>query len=77
MPWATLLTLLLKMVAGLSEYLSRQQLLEAGKAEAVSAGLQIILDNLTKANDVKAELARNPDGSFAHGVRDKYTRPDE
>lgn len=77
MEWASLLTLLLKLVAGLSDYLGRRQLLEAGKAQAVSAGLQNILDNLTKADDVKAEFTRNPDGSFAHGVRDKYTRPDE
>lgn len=77
MAWASLLTTLLKLVAGLSDYLGRQQLLEAGKAEAVSAGLQSILDNLKKADDVKEEFARNPDGSFAHGVRDKYTRPDE
>jgi hypothetical protein len=77
MPWGSVITGLLKLVAGISEYLSRRQLLEAGKAQIISEGLQSTLDNLEKAEHVKKELSSNPDGKFSGGVRDKYTRSDE
>lgn len=70
----TILTTILKIVAGVSDYLARRQLLNAGQAQAVSEGLQQTLDNLQKAKHVKEELDAHPDGDFANSVRDKYTR---
>lgn len=77
MEWATLIQLVLKVVACITDYLSRQQLLDAGKAQIISEGLRTTIDNLQKASDVKKELADNPTGDYASGVRDKYTRSDE
>lgn len=77
MEWAALIQLVLRAVAGITDYLSRQQLLDAGKAQIISEGLQQTLGNLEKAEHVKKELSSNPDGDFARGVRDKYTRADE
>lgn len=77
MEWAAIITALLKIVAGVTDYLSRQQLLDAGQAEAIATGLQQTLDNLDKVKHVKDELAARPDGDFANRVRDKYERPDE
>lgn len=77
MDWLGFITALVKAVAGLSEYLTRRQLLDAGASKIINEGLQQTLNNLQKAKDVKSELDTNPTGDFATGVRDKYTRPDE
>lgn len=77
MSWATVLTLVLKAVAGLSDYLANRQLLKAGEAEIIVQGLQKTLDNLQKAKHVAEEIVTNPDGNFSNRVREKYTRTDE
>ncbi len=77
MEWAAIISAILKIVAGVSDYLARRQLLEAGQAQAIATGLQQTLDNLEKAKHVKEELASNPTGDYANSVRDKYTRADE
>lgn len=77
MEWAAIISALIKIVAGVTDYLSRQQLLEAGQAQAIAKGLQQTLDNLEKAKHVKEELAARPDGDFANRVQHKYERPDE
>lgn len=77
MDWLALITLLIKAIAGVSDFLSRRQLLDAGKAEILTKGLQSTLDNIQRAKNVSEELTANPDGDFANGVRDKYTRLDE
>lgn len=68
---------LIKIIAGLADYLASKRLLEQGKAQAVNDGLKQILANIEKAKSVKDELSNNPDGEYADRVRRKYTRPDE
>lgn len=77
MQWAVLIQLVLKLVANVSEFLARKQLLEAGKAEVIRDGLQQTLANLEKADHVKQELVDNPGGDFAQRVRKKYERTGE
>lgn len=77
MPWLAIIQLVLKAVAGVVDYLGNRQLLEAGKAQALTEGLRTTLDNVEKANVVRAELSTNPDGDFAARLRDKYERPDD
>lgn len=74
MTWLAFIQLVIKAVASLADYLGNKQLLDAGKAQAISAGLQQTLDNIGKANAVEKELRDNPNGDFANSVRDKYTR---
>lgn len=76
MSWAALIELVLKLVASVASYLGDKQLLDAGKAEAISAGLQATLDNMGKADVAKNELADNPDGDYARSVQQKYERAD-
>lgn len=77
MTWLVLIELVLKAIGGVAGYLGDKQLLDAGKASAIKDGLQSTLDNMRKADAVKDEIRNNPDGSFARGVWDKYTRTDE
>lgn len=77
MDWLALITLVLKAVGGVTDYLSRRQLLDAGKAEILTQGLQQTLDNLQRAKHVAENITSNPNGDFANSVRDKYTRPDD
>ena len=77
MDWLALITLVLKAVGGVVDYLSNRQLLDAAKAEILSQGLQQTLDNIQRANHVKDVVDNNPTGDFANRVRNKYTRTDE
>lgn len=77
MGWGSLLSAFFKVLSNLSEYLSRRQLLEAGKDQATKESLESTLSNIDKASDVKAELSSNHNGEFSSRVRDKYTRADE
>lgn len=76
MAWASIIELVLKALSSIADYLGNRQLLEAGKAQAIVAGLQATLDNMSKADAVKKEVAANPDGDFANIVRNKYERND-
>jgi hypothetical protein len=77
MGWGSLLSAFFKVLSNVSEYLSRRQLLEAGKDQATKESLESTLSNIDKATDVKKELSGNPDGKFSDSVRNKYTRSDE
>lgn len=77
MDWLAALTLVLKVVVGVADFLSRRQLLEAGKAEIITQGLRQTLDNVQKAKNVTENLTSNPTGAFANKLRDKYTRTDD
>lgn len=74
MNWLAFIQLVIKAVASLTDYLGDKQLLDAGKAKAVSEGLKQTLDNLDKANAVEKELTDNPSGAYADSLRDKYIR---
>jgi len=72
--WGEIILLVLKAVAGVTDLLSRKQLLDAGAAEAISKGLAQTIDNVQKAKNVDKEINNNPDGEYAAKLRDKYTR---
>ena len=76
MNWLAVITLVLKAVVGISNFLGSRQLLEAGKAEILNKGLTQTLENLKRAKDVSAEITNKPDGDYANSMRDKYTRDD-
>jgi hypothetical protein len=79
MGWAAVLLACLKLLATLSDYLSRRQLLEAGQARAMAAGLESIMDNLNKARraaDAVEHPASAADDDYAKRLRERYTRPD-
>ena len=77
MGWLTIIQLMVRAIASVSEYLSQKQLLQAGEYKAISEGLRQTLDNVLKAKRASDEVATNPDGDYASGVREKYTRSDE
>jgi hypothetical protein len=77
MGWGSFLSALFRVLSNLSEYLSRKQLLEAGKDQAAKENLELTLSNIDKAADVKKELSGNPNSKYSNSVRDKYTRPNE
>ena len=77
MDWVTIITLVLKAVSGVVEFLNSRKLLDAGAAEALAQGLQGTLDNLAAAQAASEEIKNNPDGEYAKSIRDKYTRPGE
>lgn len=76
MDWSALIENLIKLVASIAAYLGNKQLLDAGKAEAVSAGLTATLIMMQKAHAAQIEVRTNPDGAYAASVRDKYERPE-
>ena len=77
MSWLAIIQLIIKAVAGVADYLGSRQLLEAGQAQSIADGLRATLSNIQKASEVANEMCDNPDGPYADGVREKYTRPDE
>jgi len=77
MGWGSFLSAFFKVLSNLSEYLSRRQLLEAGKDQSSKESLEATIANIDKADDAKKELSANPNVKFSDSVRDKYTRPDE
>lgn len=76
MMWVALIQAVLQAVSAVTDYLSNKKLIDAAQAEVIAAGLKQTLDNMGKANAVKKELADNPDGDYAHRVRDKYQDDD-
>lgn len=66
--WATIIQLVLKVFANVSDYFKNRQLLEAGKAEANAERLQGDVDATRKAN------AAAIDPSNLERVRKKYRR---
>ena len=76
MAWIAFIEALLKAISGVVGYLGDRRLLEAGQAEAISAGLQQSLDSIKRANDVKDAMRNNADPDFSERLRKKYERPD-
>ncbi len=74
--WLNIITLAIQLVGAVAKYLGDANLLDAGKAKAISEGLKATLDNVARANEAANEVTANPDGDFANSVRDKYTRKD-
>jgi hypothetical protein len=80
MDWGAGFLALLKLLGALSDYLGRRQLLAAGQAQAIAAGLQGTIDNLSEARRA-ADAVTHPtgpgDAGYARRVRERYTRPDK
>ena len=78
MAWVGLITALLKLLGVFNDFLTRQQLIDAGHAEAIASGLRITLDNIANARSA-ADAVEHPksasDDDYARRVRDRYTRP--
>lgn len=76
MAWLAFIEALLKAISGVVGYLGDRRLLDAGQAEAISAGLKQTLDSVKRANDVKDAIHHNADPDFSKRVLDKYERAD-
>lgn len=69
MSWLAILTYLIRLVSSLAKYLDRKQILEAGEARAVSAGMGKSLEELEKVRMARDRL-RDP--SWRTRLREKY-----
>ncbi len=80
MDWGAAVLALLKLLGALSDYLGRRQLLAAGQAQAIAAGLQTVIDELARARraaDAIAHPRSASDDDYARRLRDRYTRSGE
>jgi hypothetical protein len=73
MNWLAFLVAILKTVAEISNYLGGRQLIEAGKAKALSDGLALTLANVEKANEAAAAVD-DPNSAHSVRVRERYER---
>jgi hypothetical protein len=75
--WVGLITALLKLLGVFNDFLTRQQLIDAGHAEAIAASLAATLENIAKAGRA-ADAVDHPqspsDSAYAERVRAKFTR---
>jgi hypothetical protein len=76
--WVGLITALLKLLGVFNDFLTRQQLIDAGHAEAIATGLATTLENVAKARRA-ADAVEHPnsaaDADYAKRLRDRYSRP--
>lgn len=73
MPWISIALALLKIVGVIADYLKSQQLINAGKAEAIVDGVQHVsamVDDAKRGADGMAF-----DSDWAQRVRSKYRKP--
>ena len=63
-----------KLIAGVLEFFLRQQLFSAGRDQEKKKTIEETLCNVDKAADAQKSVTTDPDGTYASGVRDKYTR---
>lgn len=74
--WLGIVKLVLAVIGSVADYLGNKKLLDVGQALAISEGLRATIDNMEKANAVRANIHAHPDSAFADRVRRKYERPD-
>jgi hypothetical protein len=75
MPWLSLLTGLVSLVAELAKFLGNKRLIDAGAAEAVAKGQADVLENLRRIQVARDALV-DPESGRAERLRDRFQRPD-
>jgi len=71
--WLSVAAALLKIVGIIADYLKNQQLIDAGKAEAIVDGVNHVAGMVDDAKKGADGMAYDPD--WAQRVRDKYRKP--
>jgi len=73
MSWLALLTGAIKLISTLADYLRERKLMDAGAAQAISAGQGKILDDLARIQAARDALV-DPDSDRADRLRDEFRR---
>lgn len=79
LPWLAIAKLLLSVVDGIVAYAGRKQLLDAGAATQISANLQGVMTDLSKArraSDAIDHPQSQSDDDYAGRVHNEGRRPD-